>query len=128
MVGKVIPLKSKKKSVTEKYFEASVKQGGGLSYSDLAFLSFYETLIDKMNVLMAVNQDSERDKELCKLNIIALMTKALAQYLVAIHTKRASPTVNYSVEAFKRYFDKCYEDSIVEYLAEDSNPFDLDNI
>ena len=126
MSGKVIPLKSKKK--VDKYNKALFKQNKGLVYSDLAFLAFYENTIDRINVLMAVNKESERERSLCRLNIIALMTKVLSQYMVAIHTKKTDSNVNYSVEAFKRYFDKCYEDSIVEYLSEDSNPFDLTNV
>lgn len=131
-MNNVINLNSKKRKVSAeaKYHSARIKQQkqeDGVSYSDVVYTEFHDQLVGKINFLLSIQKDTPEEIEKCRKNIIVVLSDVLSKFLVAVHTKKTEkPT--YELDTIKRFLDSRYEKAVVDYLAEENNPFFLEDV
>jgi len=103
--------------VTFKKKEKRTKHKEQVSYSDLVYTDFHDSIVAHINKIILIHKETEGDKDLCRMNVIAILAKILGEFLAAVHTKNVGN--NYNLEGVKDYLEGRYEKGVMDFLIED---------
>ena len=112
-MGEVINFK-KKESDKKKYAKAVYSQ---VSYSDVVYTDFHDSVVSHINRIILIHKETEGDRDYCRMNLVAILSKILGEFVAAIHTKNVGN--RYSLESIQDFLEGRYEQGVVNFLTED---------